>query len=103
MIVKIKTKYRTLKDERIYGIKKYCKNYFEIENYKEAEKDGFNNWVCHHRLEITEDLCIGYYASELQKLNLYYNRPPEELIFLTKSEHGKLHKKAIDNTKNKAV
>ena len=30
---------------------------------------------------------------ELKALNMYYNRPAEELIFLTKSEHNILHNK----------
>lgn len=28
-----------------------------------------------------------------RKADIYFNRPPEELIFLTKSEHSKLHGK----------
>ena len=29
---------------------------------------------------------------DLIMMNLYYNRPAEELIFLTRAEHKKLHK-----------
>lgn len=44
-------------------------------------------WDCHHRLEIE----LNKSVQELKDLNLYFNRPADELIFLTKSEHIRLH------------
>ena len=60
-----------------------------IENCEPAKADNFKGWDIHHRSEIRD----GYVNSkeELIMMNLYYNRPHEELIFLTRSEHMKLH------------
>ena len=73
---------------------KYCKDYENIENYEKAKADNFVGWCCHHRK--------GVYiqTEELQALGMYYNRPASELIFLTVSEHRKLHKFS-EETKNK--
>ena len=70
--------------------KKFCKNYMQIENYEKAVKDPNIKWDCHHRFELK---CPLYkpLVSELIANNLYYDRPAEELIFLTPSEHHKLH------------
>lgn len=68
------------------NIIKYCKDYTKIENYKEAILSD-KVWVCHHRKEIDENMS----KEELLENNLYYNRPPEELIFLTRAAHAKLH------------
>ena len=70
--------YRTWKNFR------YCTTPEKIENYEAAMSDTTNIWVCHHRLE------SDYTKNELIELGLYYNRPPEELIFLTDAEHKKL-------------
>lgn len=69
----------------------YCKDYTNIENYSEALKDNFTGWVCHHKLELSEDGTFAYSHKDLIKLKLYYNRPPEELIFLRIREHRLLH------------
>ena len=66
----------------------YCKEYWKIENYLNAIKDP-ELWECHHKLEIHEDYINT--SDELKMMNLYYNRPPEELIFLPLSEHKRLH------------
>ena len=47
-------------------------------------------WDCHHRFETDLNLSMR----ELKNRDLYYNRPASELIFLTHSEHSKLHGKA---------
>lgn len=72
----------------------YCKEgEFElIENYELAKNDNFKGWHIHHRLEIHDDYINS--MDDLIMMNLYYNRPPEELIFLTKSEHMKLHRRS---------
>lgn len=69
-------------------IKDYCcEDPHLIENYNEAINDKTQTWDCHHRLEIDLDKT----AKELEELGLYWNRPASELIFLTSSEHSKLH------------
>lgn len=65
-----------------------CEDISLIDNYNEAINDKEKMWDCHHRLEIE----LNKTRSELIKLNLYYNRPATELIFLTRSEHKLLHK-----------
>jgi hypothetical protein len=72
------------------NIKRFCKNYTQIENYNEAINDKEKVWDCHHRLELREDYINT--SGELKLMNLYYDRPPEELIFLTKEKHQALHK-----------
>ena len=71
-------------------IKKYCKEYWKIENYEKAVNDNSQIWEVHHRLEIMpfSGKIVG--ATYLIKQNMYYNVKPEELIFLTKAEHTKL-------------
>lgn len=71
----------------INNIIKYCFEYTQIENYQLAVSDETQVWDCHHRKEIEENKN----REQLIKEGLYYNRPPEEFIFLTKSEHIKLH------------
>lgn len=78
-------------------IYKYCKDYTKIENYEKAVNDETQKWDLHHRLEThfsdgTErpiNARISY--KELIALNMYYSRPPEEFIFLTRKEHLVLH------------
>lgn len=77
----------------------YCKDYENIENYEQAINDETQTWICHHRLEThfsdgTERPRNAQLSrNELKALNMYYDRLPEELIFLTKSEHSILHNK----------
>ena len=77
------------------GYKQYCKEPEKIENYEKAKKDNFKGWHCHHRLETQtpEGKRRGKDIShkELIALGLYYNRPADELIFLTTREHHSLH------------
>ena len=72
----------------IHSLEKYCTDYPKIENYDEALKSPLH-YDLHHRLEISEMQS----ASDLKFLHLYYNRPPEELIFLEHGEHRRLHMK----------
>lgn len=90
-----------------YNFKRYCKDYKNIENYEKAKADDFVGWHCHHRLEthnsdgIRRDVDISH--KKLKALGMYYNRPPEELIFLTISEHNAFNKgkKRSEETKKK--
>ena len=66
---------------------KYCKNDISlIENYDKAIADTTQVWHCHHRRETVMS------RKDLIEIGEYYNRPAIELIFLTKSEHNRLHK-----------
>ena len=74
----------------------YCREDLSlIENYDKAINDSTQIWRCHHRLEIQDEGKIIYTSEQLENLGLYYNRPASELIFLTLSEHNKLHGKYI--------
>lgn len=81
-------------------VKWFCRNFTEIENYNEAVNDNTQTWVCHHKKEIDECKTV----EQLKQEGLYYNRPPNELIFLTVNIHMSLHKKgclASEETKRK--
>lgn len=62
-----------------------------IENYELAKADNFKGWDCHHRLELHPDNSVRFTKKSLQDLNLYYNRPASELIFLTHADHTRIH------------
>ena len=67
--------------------KSYCKDDISlIENYDKAIADDTQTWHCHHRRETVLS------RKDLIEIGEYYNRPAIELIFLTKSEHNRLHK-----------
>ena len=74
-----------------------CEDISKIENYELAKRDNFRGWVIHHRLETHtsegERRLVDISKEELKALGMYYHRPSEELIYLTKSEHQKLHRK----------
>src|SRR5574344_983409 len=81
------------KSHREYYLRKYyCINLEEVENYNLAKKDNFKGWDIHHRLE-TNNSDVNLSRKELIALDMYYNRPASELIFMTRSEHNKLHHK----------
>lgn len=87
-----------------HSFEKYCKDYEKIENYQKAKVDNFVGWDCHHRLETHnsdgERRLVDINHKELKALGMYYNRPPEELIFLRKGEHTAL-RKVSDSTREK--
>ena len=67
-------------------IKKFCKEDISlIENYDKAITDDTQTWDCHHRRETVLS------RKDLIEIGEYYNRPACELIFLTHSEHLRLH------------
>ena len=78
-----------------YNAKKYCKeDISKIENYEQAVNDTTKMWVCHHRDEIKvlpSGITVIRSHKELKENGLYYGRPANELIFLTKAEHQRLH------------
>ena len=77
-----------------YYAKKFCcEDLSLIENYDKAIADMTQTWHCHHRGEILP--CGRFSVSDLKKFELYFNRPASELIFLTHSEHRRLHLKGV--------
>ena len=62
----------------------YCRNPELIENYDEAIADTTQTWDCHH---IKEEF---YSQKELIERGEYFDVSPEDLIFLTPSEHHKI-------------
>ena len=71
-----------------------------IENYELAKADNFEGWDLHHRLELTLDGEYALSASDLIRMNMYYDRPYFELIYLRHREHAKLHGHARPVTDN---
>ena len=72
--------------------KAFCRDDISlIENYDKAIADDTQTWHCHHRRETI------FSKSDLIEIGEYYNRPACELIFLTKSEHIRLHKIGENN------
>ena len=77
-------------------IERYCcGDISQIENYNDAINDKNKIWDCHHRLETHDSdgkrRMIDLKVEELIALGVYYERPSNELIFLTKSEHHSIH------------
>ena len=71
-------------------MKAYCSEPLShIENYQEAMNDPTRTWVIHHRKEI--DNGVFRTPGELIENGMYWHRPASELIFLTKSEHSRIH------------
>lgn len=78
--------------------KKFCNgDITKIENYELAVNDQSQTWHCHHRLETHNSdgdrRFVDLSTKELKELDMYYNRPSEEFIFLTFEEHNRLHHK----------
>ena len=79
-------------------LKSYCcEDISKIENYDKAIADTTQVWECHHRLETHnsdgERRLVDLTMKELKALDMYWNRPVDELIFLTHREHDVLHRK----------
>ncbi len=66
-----------------------------IENYDKAIADTTQTWHCHHINEI-RTLPSGMIAytsqQELKDKGRYYKCPANELIFLTREEHNRIHR-----------
>lgn len=84
-----------------HNFKRFCKDIENVENFEKAKKDNFKGWDCHHRLETHnsdgERREVNISRKELIAIGMYYNRPAEELIFLTVSEHRLLHNEGEHN------
>lgn len=66
------------------GRRCYCRHPELIENYDKAIADMTQTWEVHHR---REEL---FSCAELIERGEYYDVSPEELIFLTPTEHRKV-------------
>lgn len=79
-----------------HSFDRYCKNIENVENYDKAVADNFKGWHCHHRLETHnsdgERRIVDISQKELIALGMYYDRPADELIFLTSREHNAFKK-----------
>ena len=66
-----------------------------IENFEQAVKDNFIGWKLHHRMETHrrngKERVTHLSADDLIEWGLYFHRPASELIYLTDSEHAKVH------------
>lgn len=82
----------------------YCARPELIENYDKAMADMTHIWECHHRLETHtsdgERRLVDLTSEELIALDMYYNRPPEELIFLSTKDHHSYSKGKYTGEKN---
>ena len=76
-----------------YNAKRFCSEDISlIENYHEAIADQTKMWDTHHRRECDENGRTLFTKKQLIEMKLYFNRPAEELVFVTKSMHNKLHR-----------
>ena len=67
-----------------------------IENYQEAIRDTKTKWVLHHRDEyrvLPSGIEVWRSKDDLKENGRYFKVPANELIFLTPSDHTKLHNK----------
>lgn len=69
-------------------VRRYCKEYWLIENYDQAMADTTQTWHCHHRHEIDWNMT----PKELIAIGCYYDVHYSELIFLTPEKHMRLHR-----------
>lgn len=86
------------KHTKLCKIKRYVKDgrFDLVENYDKAKADNFKGWAIHHRDEIRlllSGMIVIRTREELIENDRYYNCPPNELIWLTSSEHTSLHRK----------
>lgn len=71
-----------------------CEDLSLIENYDKAIADSKDKWVLHHRDEyrvLPSGIEVWRSKDDLKENNRYLHVPANELIFLTRSEHTKLH------------
>lgn len=83
---------------REWSRRRICKEYEKIENYELAKADNFEGWEVHHRLEISINGEEVHTMKSLKRLNMYYNRPYFELIYLKTVDHTALHMAARDTS-----
>lgn len=73
----------------------FTKEIEKVENYEKAKLDNFLGWNIHHRLEThtSEGIkrLVQITKEELIALDMYFDRPANELIYLTIPEHTSVH------------
>ena len=85
-------------------LKVVCRNPELIENYELAKADNFKGWVIHHRLEtISTGAVVTSTRQDLIDWGIYYDRPADELIYLTRAEHNKIHAAEIPEETRKRI
>lgn len=81
----------------IKAVESFSNEYWNIENFKEAAESE-KIWHCHHKLETETSEGVPRPANarlskeELKALDMYFDRPAKELIFLNHSNYLKLKK-----------
>ena len=76
-----------ISETNIKQANRYCRDdYRTIRGYDDAVKSPHRSCI-HHINELT------FTSDELKKMNMYYNRPASELIWLSYSDHSKWHNK----------
>lgn len=75
-----------------YTVKSFCnEDISKIENYDKAINSP-EMWHCHHKMElIATGAVVDSSKQDLKDWGIYYNRPADELMFLTEAEHKGLH------------
>ena len=74
----------------------YCMTPELIENYDFAIADKEKVWICHHRKE------EFYTSKELIEIGMYFNVPPEDLVFCRNAkEHRKYPHKGDEEARKK--
>lgn len=68
-----------------------------IENYQDTIADEKRMWDIHHRRESDSEGRTLFTHKRLKEMNLYYNRPAAELVFVTRAMHKKLHREQMEN------
>jgi hypothetical protein len=88
-----------------WNLNRICTDLRSVENYELAVADKFKGWILHHRFELHSDYSLRYSKEALIKIDLYYHRPPEELIFVPVKEHVAMHAKTrkLWNEEHKGV
>lgn len=81
-------------------LERVCSDYKNIENYEIAVSSE-EKYHLHHKLEIQDDKVLS--RQTLKEMDLYFHRPSNELIFLTETEHRKLHGKYITDEKRQLL
>ena len=74
------------------ALKYCCEDISLIENYNQAIADQTKMWDIHHRRECDDEGKTLFTHKQLKEMNLYYNRPASELVFVTRQMHSKIHR-----------
>lgn len=86
-----------------HTFERFCDDIENVENYEKAKADNFVGWDCHHRLETHtsdgERRLVDILKKELIALDMYYHKPANELIFMIRKEHIRLHQKGNKHAK----